>query len=103
MHLYTHSAIHPLGHPPTHHPLSPSAALLVAAFQAYPAARQAYLDDFFSHVIAYFVAGKKAPRDFVASEDGGGASIQMLTGAVLQMVQVGLGAHPRPLADSHLT
>ena len=63
------------------------AGLLVSAFQQYPASRQAFLDDFFSHVINYFVAGKGAMRDFVCSEDSS-TSIQMLTAAVLQMIQV---------------
>lgn len=38
-------------------------------------------------MMTYFTASKKAPRAFVCSEDSS-SSIQMLTVAVLQMVQV---------------
>lgn len=59
----------------------------MAAFQQYPGSRQSFMEDFFAHVMAYFVASKRCPRDFVCSEDSA-CSIQMLTAAVLQMVQV---------------
>ena len=54
------------------------------------------IDELFAHVIPHLPSGPKAPRDFPAAEDagGGGAAaagchIQMITAALLQMIQVG--------------
>lgn len=47
------------------------------------------LEELSAHVIPHLEGGQRAPRDFPASEDAR-TCIQMLTAAVLQMIQVGL-------------
>ena len=47
----------------------------------------ALLEELFAHVMPHLAGGPRAPRDFPASEDAR-TCIQMLTAAVLQMIQV---------------
>jgi hypothetical protein len=44
------------------------------------------LDELFAHVVPHLGGGTRVPRDFPASEDAR-TCIQMLTAAVLQMIQ----------------
>lgn len=59
------------------------------------------LDELFSHVVPHLSGGPRAPRHFPASEDAR-TCIQMLTAAVLQMIQVGLGPQEGLAADREL-
>ncbi|PSC68988.1 nipped-B B isoform X2 [Micractinium conductrix] len=90
-----------------------AARLLVAAFKAYPAQWGTMIDELFAHVIPHLPSGPKAPRDFPAAEDagGGGAAaagchIQMITAALLQMIQAcvdlpAVDCEPGRLADCY--
>ena len=72
--------------PPRMHPLR--ADLLAAASAALPDLRRTLLDELFAHAVPFLASNpRRLPREFVASECGG-TRIQMLTAAVLHMVQV---------------
>ena len=72
-------APHASTHPPTTCPLGPCTPQWGTL-----------LDELFTHVVPYLSGGPRAPRDFPASDDAR-TCVQMLTAAVLQMIQVGLG------------
>jgi hypothetical protein len=67
--------------------------LLVSIFQHDAGQRQGLLDELLSSTLSGLSSAKSAPRHCPAQLDGG-ASIQMFSALVIQLVQVGAGAGP---------
>lgn len=72
----------------------------MACFKHYPSQRRAVLELLLDGVLPDLAAGRLAPRTFVANDDGS-LAIQMITAAVLQMLQV---KSPIPVVlEGHIT
>ena len=74
-------------------PASIDACLFLVHPRPRPPARLQWgtvLDELFAQVVPFLPGGPRPARDFPASEDAR-TCIQMLTAAVLQMIQVGAG------------
>lgn len=64
-------------------------SLVVSAFQQDAGLRGTVMDEMFAHVVPFQGGSKRSPREFLAGEEGS-VRIQMVTAAVVQMVQASM-------------
>eukprot|EP00887_Chlorella_sp_A99_P005943 scaffold29.g5943.t1 len=77
-------------------------SLAVAAFQVDPGLRATIFDEMFAQVMPYQGGSKHAPRDFLAGEEGS-VRIQMVSAAVMQMVQASMDLPAMDCVPEQLT